>query len=298
MSSKAASRTVRARGPTWASVGVAAAGKIGTRPKCALMPKRPQNDDGIRIDPPPSVPSANGISPAATLAAAPAEEPPVVLARSHGFRVSPVSGLLLDPLQPNSVVVVLPMIAAPCAFTRSDAGESTGAMKLASVRDPDVKRTPLTAVRSLTDNGSPVSRPVFSPDMTAFSAVRAASIASSGVMVTKALSDGCEASTCRSVLSTISTGDACFLRIRRPISMAVMKEKSLFARGSTTPSGRETAASPRLPMDCSIVINRPCQSSMATARTGEPLPLQMFSGKPLNSNSPLPTSASRLQSHS
>ena len=79
MSSSAASRTVRAIGPTWASVGVAAAGNTGTRPNCALMPNRPQNEDGMRIEPPPSVPSANGVMPAATLAPAPAEEPPVVL---------------------------------------------------------------------------------------------------------------------------------------------------------------------------------------------------------------------------
>jgi hypothetical protein len=73
-----------------------------------LIPNRPQNEDGIRIEPPPSVASANGVMPAATLAPAPAEEPPVVLPRFHGLRVAPVSGLLLDALQPNSVVVVLP----------------------------------------------------------------------------------------------------------------------------------------------------------------------------------------------
>ena len=162
-SSSAASRTVRAIGPTWASVGVATAGNTGTRPNCALMPNRPQNDDGMRIDPPPSVPSANGVMPAATLAPAPAEEPPVVLSRFHGLRVTPVSGLSLEALQPNSVVVVLPMIAAPCAFTRSAAGESSGATKSASVREPEVKRTPLTAVRSLIDSGSPVSRPRLRP---------------------------------------------------------------------------------------------------------------------------------------
>jgi hypothetical protein len=171
----------------------------------ALMPKSPQNDDGMRIDPPPSVPSANGVSPAATLAPAPAEEPPVVLPRFHGLRVSPVSGLLLESLQPNSVVVVLPMIAAPCAFTRSEAGESSGATKSASVREPDVKRTPLTAVRSLIESGRPVNSPWSSPASIAFSALRAASIARSEVMVTNALSVDCDASARRRALSTIST---------------------------------------------------------------------------------------------
>jgi len=44
---------------------------------------------------------------------APADEPPLVLSRFQGLRVTPVSGLSLDALQPNSVVVVLPTIAAP-----------------------------------------------------------------------------------------------------------------------------------------------------------------------------------------
>ena len=99
----------------------------------------------------------------------------MVLPRFQGLRVAPVSGLSLDALQPNSVVVVLPTMAAPCAFTRSDTGESCGEMKSASVREPEVKRTPLTAVRSLIDSGSPASRPPSCPDITAASAARAAS---------------------------------------------------------------------------------------------------------------------------
>ena len=175
----------------------------------------------MRIDPPPSVPSANGVMPAATLAPAPAEEPPVVLSRLQGLRVMPVSGLSLDALQPNSVVVVLPRIAAPCVLTRSDAGESSGAMKSASVREPEVKRTPLTAVRSLIESGSPVSRPWSSPAITAPSARRAAVSARSAVTVTNGLSTGCSTSRRRSALSTIATGETCLLRISRRKSSAV-----------------------------------------------------------------------------
>ena len=57
-SSSAASRTVRASGATWASVGVADTGYTGTRPNWALMPTRPHSEAGMRIEPPPSVPSA------------------------------------------------------------------------------------------------------------------------------------------------------------------------------------------------------------------------------------------------
>src|SRR5580658_11059873 len=103
----------RAIGPTWASVGVAETGHTGTRPKWALMPASPVRQHGIRIEPPPSVPSANGVMPAATEAAAPALDPPGVLPRFQGLRVIPVSGLSPTGLQPNSLVVVLPIRMAP-----------------------------------------------------------------------------------------------------------------------------------------------------------------------------------------
>src|SRR5258708_11508377 len=124
-------------GPTWARVGVAEAGHTGTRPKCALMPTRPVKQHGMRTEPPPSVPSANGVMPAATDAAAPALEPPGVLARFQGWRVIPVSGLSPTGLQPNSLVVVFPINIAPAALARSTAGESMAATLSAMVREPD-----------------------------------------------------------------------------------------------------------------------------------------------------------------
>ena len=45
--------------------------------------------DGMRIDPPPSVPSAIGSRPSATAAADPPEEPPVLRVVSKGFLVAP-----------------------------------------------------------------------------------------------------------------------------------------------------------------------------------------------------------------
>src|SRR5580700_3115130 len=137
MSRRAASPTLRAMGPTWARVGVAEVGHTGTRPNCALMPTRPVKQHGMRTEPPPSVPSASGVIPAATDAAAPALDPPGVLARFQGWRVIPVNGLSPTGLQPNSLVVVLPMRMAPAALARSTAGASTPAMFLAIVREPD-----------------------------------------------------------------------------------------------------------------------------------------------------------------
>jgi hypothetical protein len=42
---------------------------------------------GMRIDPPPSVACDSGSTPAATIAAVPADEPQVVYSRSQGLRV-------------------------------------------------------------------------------------------------------------------------------------------------------------------------------------------------------------------
>ena len=47
----------------------------GTRPSDGFMPLRPQHDDGMRMDPPPSEPVARGTMPAAMAAAAPPTSP-------------------------------------------------------------------------------------------------------------------------------------------------------------------------------------------------------------------------------
>jgi hypothetical protein len=135
--SKAASRTLRASGQTCASVGVAEAGHTGTRPKFALNPNVPVKAAGMRIDPPPSVPSANGVMPAATEAAQPALEPPGVSERSSGLRVTPVSGLSPTGLHPNSLVVVLPIRIAPAARARSTEGASTFPTLPSIAREPN-----------------------------------------------------------------------------------------------------------------------------------------------------------------
>jgi hypothetical protein len=127
---------LRASGQTCARVGVAEAGQTGTRPKFALKPNVPVKAAGMRIDPPPSVPSANGVIPAATEAAQPALEPPGVSLRSIGLRVTPVSGLSPTGLHPNSLVVVLPIRIAPAARARSTTGASTFPILPAIAREP------------------------------------------------------------------------------------------------------------------------------------------------------------------
>src|SRR5436305_1368643 len=75
----------------------------------------------MRIEPPPSVPSATGPQPLATATAAPPLEPPGVSAGFHGFLVTPKRGFSVTALWPNSDVLVFPMTMAPAALRRATA---------------------------------------------------------------------------------------------------------------------------------------------------------------------------------
>src|SRR3954467_5465860 len=160
----AASPTVRVIGPTCATVPNGESGQAGTRPNDALMPNRPVKLHGMRIEPPPSVPTASGPMPAATAAAAPPEDPPGVFAGFHGLRVIPVSGLSVTPFQPNSGVVVLPSSTAPFSRSRAVTGLSTShgwpgsiALEPRSVGQPWVRNM------SLIEVGTPSSQPIGLP---------------------------------------------------------------------------------------------------------------------------------------
>src|SRR3546814_8855418 len=67
-----------------------------------FSPAMPVKPAGMRIEPPPSVPTANCPRPAATCAEAPPDEPPGVVSVFHGLRVMPVSGESVTPFQPIS----------------------------------------------------------------------------------------------------------------------------------------------------------------------------------------------------
>ena len=89
-----------------------------TRPREGLIPKRLQHDDGMRIEPPPSLPCATGQRPAAVAAAAPPLEPPGVRETSHGFRQLPFSSDSVIAIVPNSGVFVLPSTTNPASRIR------------------------------------------------------------------------------------------------------------------------------------------------------------------------------------
>src|SRR5690349_15861568 len=100
-------------GPTCATVPIGESGQAGTRPKDGFRPNNPVKPQGMRIEPPPSVPTVSGPMPEATAAAPPPEDPPGVIFGFHGLRVIPVNGPSVTPFQPNSGVVVLPSRMAP-----------------------------------------------------------------------------------------------------------------------------------------------------------------------------------------
>src|SRR6185295_13969269 len=150
----AASITLRVIGPTCATVPKGESGQAGTRPNEGLMPKSPVKLHGMRIEPPPSVPTASGPMPDASAAAAPPDEPPGVFAGFHGLRVMPVSALSVTPFQPNSGVVVLPSSTAPCSRRRATAGASSFHGPFGStVLEPRSVGQPLVRSRSLIDTG-------------------------------------------------------------------------------------------------------------------------------------------------
>ena len=100
LSSISRSAAVRAIGPgTTRSGGVSVPGGPGMWPRMeirfcvALWPKTPQKWAGVRIDPARSLPTSSGISPAASAAAAPPDEPPGVCSGLYGLFVVPKTRL-------------------------------------------------------------------------------------------------------------------------------------------------------------------------------------------------------------
>ena len=108
----------------------------GIRPGDGRRPTRLHIAAGLRTDAPRSEPSATGSIPEATAAAAPPDDPPGVLDRSHGLRVAPKTALNVCEPAPNSGVFVLPITSAPAARSRSTTSESDSGTCEANSGDP------------------------------------------------------------------------------------------------------------------------------------------------------------------
>src|SRR3954462_13023767 len=164
VSISAASRTVRVIGPALDTLAKVLAGHCGIRPYVGFSPTSPHHAAGMRTEPPASVPICSGPNPAAPAAPAPEDEPPVVCAGFHGLRVMPCSGLSPGDFQPNSVVVVLPRITAPAAFSPATIGASSATGSALVVRLPRRVGKPARSTRSFTVHGTPSRAPAGRPD--------------------------------------------------------------------------------------------------------------------------------------
>src|SRR5207245_9910596 len=100
-------------------------GPLEIRPRDGFSPTMPQQDAGIRIEPPPSPPCPSAQRLAATAAAAPPLEPPAVRLLSMGFRAGGNIGPSVTGRVPNSGAFVFPRMTAPWSFNRTMAKLST-----------------------------------------------------------------------------------------------------------------------------------------------------------------------------
>src|SRR5262249_13967924 len=103
------------------------AGYCGMRPNDGFRPTRPVWAAGMRIEPPPSLPWLNGLTPAVVSDEAPPDELPGECLRFHGLRVVPWIGESVSAFQPNSGVVLLPISTRPARRRRSVTAASSAA---------------------------------------------------------------------------------------------------------------------------------------------------------------------------
>lgn len=168
----------------------------------------PQKPAGMRIDPPPSLPSARQPMPVAAAVAAPELLPPGLRSRFQGLRVMPVRGLSPQPFQPNSGVVVRPRKTALAARRRAIDGASSAAMSLSDeVREPRPVGLPFTIIRSFSETGTPSSRPSGAPRIQRASDAFAWASASSAQTPQKPLMAGSRRSIWARTAFVTSTGD-------------------------------------------------------------------------------------------
>src|SRR3954449_3603608 len=92
---------------------------IAMRPHEGFRPTTPQHAAGRRIEHPVSVASPRSARPAATAAALPPDEPPVVRPGCAGFCTVPYHGFWLVTPHANSCRFALAVTAAPAATSRS-----------------------------------------------------------------------------------------------------------------------------------------------------------------------------------
>ena len=113
----------------------------------------------MRIEPPWSAPMATSTMPAATSAALPLDEPPLVRAGSQGLRTGPLLAVWEAPEKQRSSQTALPAMTAPASRRRVTTVASTLGTNPRTVSDPFIIGTPATATLSLIATRRPASGP-------------------------------------------------------------------------------------------------------------------------------------------
>src|SRR5438105_15875571 len=88
-------------------------GPLEIRPRDGFRPTTPQQEAGMRIEPPPSPPWLNAHRPAATAAAAPPLDPPAVRVGSTGLRAGGNIGPSVTGRAANAGAFVWPRLTGP-----------------------------------------------------------------------------------------------------------------------------------------------------------------------------------------
>ncbi len=151
--------------------------ELGIVPCVGLNPTSPQQAAGMRIDPAPSEAVAMPTAPAATNAAEPPDEPPLVWARFNGLRVMPFASDSVKPKIASSGSADLATTTMPAARIAATSSVSWFAGS-SMARLPLPVTWPAMSRSSLTATGTPSSGPL-SPAARRLSASSAAASASS-----------------------------------------------------------------------------------------------------------------------
>jgi hypothetical protein len=134
------------------------------------------------MDPPVSVPMANGAWNEASAAALPPPEPPGIRVVSQGFLVGPYAEFSVEEPIANSSMLVLPRTGMPAARSFEVSVASYGDTHPSRIFEPAVVGMSVVVNTSLSANGTPASgeagaEPAASPASTSFAAASACALA-------------------------------------------------------------------------------------------------------------------------
>ena len=134
-----------------------------TVPTVGLSPATPLSEAGHVMEPSVSVPIPRGLSPPASAAPVPEEEPPAERSRAHGLATSPPVALqpledLVERMLAHSLKFVLARMIAPASLRLTTSGASRVGLPMREV-DPARPGSPTASMLSLIITGTPCSAP-------------------------------------------------------------------------------------------------------------------------------------------